>query len=136
MKYLFDTDICISLLDGREPQKQARILAKLEKQVTEIGLSVITVAELVFGVENSQHRKTNFAALDAFLMDFTILPFDEAAAREAGVVRAGLEKAGQRIGAMDTLISAHAKSLGLAVVTGNESHFSRVRGLKVENWTV
>jgi tRNA(fMet)-specific endonuclease VapC len=137
MKYLFDTDTCISLLDSREPEKQQRILARLERlRAPTVCVSVITVSELAFEMENSEFRKPNMAALDTFLLDFAILPFDEAAAREAGRVRAVLEKKGQRIGAMDTLIAAHAKSQGLAVVTNNVAHFSRVRGLRVENWSV
>ena len=136
MNYLFDTDTCISLLDGREPDKQQNILNRLERlHRPEIFLSTVTVSELSFGVENSRFRKANLAALDAFLLDFRVMPFDETAAREAGRVRAELEKKGRRIGAMDTLIAAHAKSLGLPVVTNNVADFSRVRGLKVENWS-
>jgi len=135
MNYLFDTDTCISLLDGRDPDKQQNILNRLEHlRRPEIFLSTVTVFELSFGVENSRFREPNLAALDAFLLDFRVMPFDETAAREAGRVRAELEKKGQRIGAMDTLIAAHAKSLGLPVVTNNVADFSRVRGLKVENW--
>ena len=122
-------------MDGREPDKQQNILNRLERlHRPEIFLSTVTVSELSFGVENSRFRKANLAALDAFLLDFRVIPFDESAAREAGRVRAELEKKGQRIGAMDTLIAAHAKSLGLPVVTNNVADFSRVRGLKVENW--
>ena len=135
MKYLFDTDICISLLDGRDQDRQRNILARMEKlDQPVIALSSITVSELAFGVENSRFRKANAAALDTFLLDFQILAFDEAAARETGRVRAALEKKGRRIGVMDTLIAAHARSLGLTVVSNNTSHFSQVSGLKVENW--
>jgi tRNA(fMet)-specific endonuclease VapC len=137
MSYLFDTDTCISLLDSREPDKQGNILARLEKLGRpEVFLSTVTVSELVFGVENSRFRKSNLAALDTFLLDFQIAPFDETAAREAGRVRAVLEKKGQRIGVMDTLIAGHARSLGLAVVTNNVAHFAKVKELKVENWSV
>lgn len=52
-----------------------------------------------------------------------------------GAVRAMLEKAGRRIGVMDTLIAVHAKELGLTVITGNVAHFGKVRGLDVENWS-
>jgi len=136
LKYLFDTDTCISLLDDRDPERQRNILARLERlERPEIALSSITVSELAFGVENSRFRKTNAAALDTFLLDFQIFAFDEEAARETGRVRAALEKKGQRIGVMDTLIAAHAKLLGLIVVTNNVAHFSKVSGLKVENWS-
>jgi tRNA(fMet)-specific endonuclease VapC len=137
MNYMLDTDTCISLLDGREPEKQQNILARLERlHRPELFLSAVTVSELAFGVENSRFRKANLAALDTFLLDFRVMPFDETAAREAGQVRAELEKKGQRIGVMDTLIAGHAKSLGLPVVTNNLADFSRIRGLKIENWSV
>ncbi len=137
MRYMLDTDTCISLLDNREPDKQRNILARLDKcSQSDIAMSSITVSELVFGAENGLHRKTNLEALETFLLDFQVLPFDFAAAREAGVVRALLEKLGRRIGVMDTLIAAHAKLLGLTVVTNNVAHFGKVKGLKVENWSV
>jgi tRNA(fMet)-specific endonuclease VapC len=137
MNYMLDTDTCISLLDGREPEKQQNILARLERlHRPELFLSAVTVSELAFGVENSRFRKANLAALDTFLLDFRVMPFDETAAREAGQVRAELEKKGQRIGVMDTLIAGHAKSLGLPLVTNNLADFSRIRSLKVENWSV
>lgn len=134
---MFDTDTCISLLDSREPAKQQKILGRLDKlRQSEIALSSITVSELVFGAENGLHRKTNLEALEIFLLDFQVLPFDFAAAREAGAVRATLEKLGRRIGMMDTLIAAHAKVMGLTVVTNNVAHFGKVKSLKVENWSV
>lgn len=137
MRYMFDTDTSISLLDSREPAKQQKILSRLEKlREPDIALSSITVSELMFGAENGLHRKTNLEALATFLLDFQVLPFDFAAAREAGAVRASLEKLGRRIGVMDTLIAAHAKVLGLIVVTNNVAHFGKVKGLKVENWSV
>jgi tRNA(fMet)-specific endonuclease VapC len=137
VKYLLDTDTCISLLDSREPEKQERILRRLDRTApTDVALSTITVSELAFGVENSRFRKANAAALDTFLLDFSILPFDEKASRETGKVRAELEKRGQRIGVMDTMIAAHARSLAMTVVTNNTVHFSKVGGLKVENWSV
>lgn len=134
---MFDTDTCSSLLDSREPAKQQKILGRLDKlRQSEIALSSITVSELVFGAENGLHRKTNLEALEIFLLDFQVLPFDFAAAREAGAVRATLEKLGRRIGMMDTLIAAHAKVMGLTVVTNNVAHFGKVKSLKVENWSV
>lgn len=137
MRFMFDTDTCISLLDNGEPEKQRNILARLDKlRQEDVALSSITLSELVFGAENGLYRKTNLQALELFLLDLQVLPFDFAAAREAGVVRAALEKAGRRIGVMDTLIAAHAKEMRLTVVTNNIAHFGNVKGLKVENWSV
>ena len=110
----------------------------LEKVVSflpgEIGLSSITVAELFYGVEHSQYRDKNRAALAQFLLPFDIADFDSAAALAYGTIRADLEAKGLPIGAMDTLIAAHALALMVTLVTHNTSEFQRVPGLKVEDW--
>ena len=73
-------------------------------------------------------------ALNQFLLPLELLDFDMNAALEYGAIRSVLEKQGTPIGPLDTLIAAHTKSLGLTLVTNNEKEFSRVSGLKVENW--
>jgi len=74
------------------------------------------------------------AALTMFLSHIAIQPFDDQAAIEYGRVCAALQKKGNPIGPMDTLIAAHAKSLNLTVVTNNTREFERVDGLRVEDW--
>ena len=69
-----------------------------------------------------------------FLVQFDVLPFDEAAAREYGKIRADLERAGKLIGNMDMLIGAHARSAGAILATNNEREFRRIKGLRIENW--
>ncbi len=66
--------------------------------------------------------------------DVAVVPFDEAAAERFAEVAADLAKGGTPIGAFDTLVAAQDLSLGRTVVTNNTRHFSRVAGLKVENW--
>lgn len=70
-----------------------------------------------------------------FLLDFAIAPFDEEAAHAGGAVRAALEKKGAPIGPLDTLIAGHALRLGATLVTDNTREFSRVPGLKLQNWS-
>jgi tRNA(fMet)-specific endonuclease VapC len=73
-------------------------------------------------------------AVRAFVSDVQVAPFDEAAAHRFGAVAASLSRRGRPIGAFDTLVAAHALSLGLTFVTNNTKHFKQVTGLKVENW--
>ena len=131
MRYLLDTNICIYLIKKQPPA----VLEKFEQfSVGEIGVSSITVAELWFGVQKSRYSSQNQIALEQFLIPLIALDFDHKAAITYGKLRATLETQGAPIGPLDTMIAAHALSLGLTVVTGNEREFRRVSGLKVQNW--
>jgi tRNA(fMet)-specific endonuclease VapC len=99
-----------------------------------IAISSITLAELEFGVSNSKSYERNRNVLLAFSTLVEILPFDVSASAEYGRIRAALEHAGKPIGALDTLIAAHAKSLNLTLVTNNIREFQRVGGLVIEDW--
>ena len=107
-----------------------------DHEVGDVGVSSVTVAELRYGAERSSRPAQNHEALDAFLLPLEVLGFGpEGAAAAYGRVRAALERAGTPIGPLDTLIAAHALSLGVALVTNNVREFSRVSGLKIEDWT-
>ena len=101
---------------------------------SDLCISSITLAELEFGVENSSKPERNRLALSLFLSGIEIVPFDEKAAREYGIIRKQLADSGRMIGANDLLIAAHAKSLGLTLVTNNTDEFNRIDGLETENW--
>ena len=131
MKYLLDTDICIYLIK-RQPESVIGHLA--EQQVGDVGVSAVTVAELQYGVARSTQTERNARALELFLAPLVIADFDAGAATAYGAVRAALERAGAPIGALDTLIAAHALSLGATLVTNNTREFGRVPGLVVANW--
>lgn len=103
--------------------------------VGEIGISVITLAELEYGASKSGYPTKNRAALEQFISPLNVAPFDKQATASYGKIRALLEKRGTPIGAMDLLIAAHALSLGVRLVTNNVKEFKRVPGLRVENWT-
>jgi tRNA(fMet)-specific endonuclease VapC len=107
-------------------------LAKQKR--SELCVSTVTVAELRFGASKRGSRKIH-RAIDGFLSGVDALPFDAAAAKRFGIIAAALSDAGEPIGQMDTLIAAHALSAGAVLVTNNERHFSKVVGLRVENWT-
>lgn len=92
------------------------------------------MAELEYGAYKSQRTEQNRVALSQFLMPLEVLPFDEQSTQIYGNLRAALERQGNIIGAMDLLIAAQAKSLGLTLVTNNISEFSRVPNLNLQNW--
>ena len=131
MIYLLDTNICIYLIKRRP----AQVLERFRRcAVGDIGLSTVTLAELQYGVAKSLFPAQNQQALDAFTLPLEVVAFDAAAAVAYGPVRAALERQGTPIGALDLLIAAHALSLGVTLVTNNPREFSRVPGLRVENW--
>ena len=131
MKYMLDTNI-IAYAKNNRP---AQVLERLKQQDPEdICISSITMAELEFGVYHSAKPEQNQVALMLFLSRIQIVPFDVDAAIEYGVIRADLTRKGTLIGANDRLIVAHAKALGLTLVTNNTREFERVEGLKLENW--
>jgi tRNA(fMet)-specific endonuclease VapC len=132
MEYLLDTNICIYIIKKRP----ASVLKKFESlSPGDVAISSITLAELYYGIMKSSNPKKNQEALDKFLIPLEILYFDYPATIEYGKIRAGLEKKGTPIGALDTLIASHAKSLNLTLVTNNEKEFERIPDLKIENWT-
>jgi tRNA(fMet)-specific endonuclease VapC len=133
MKYLLDTNICIYIINRKDPA----LLRKLQAHRAEhLCISTITIAELEHGVAKSKRPDQNRVALVAFLVPFTILDFDQAAAAEYGGIRAALESQGQPIGPMDLLLAAQARSRQLVLVSNNEAEFKRVESLEVENWVV
>jgi tRNA(fMet)-specific endonuclease VapC len=131
INYLLDTNICVYLIKQRPAEVVRKFLAL---QAGEVGVSSLTVAELQFGVQRSDHPGQNQRALERLLVAFQIANFDARAAEIYGTIRTYLEKRGTPIGAFDYLIAAHALSLDTILVTNNEREFSRVPGLKVENW--
>jgi len=131
MRYMLDTNICIELIRGRGE----RLLKKIKAlQVSDIGLSVITYAELELGVWKSTRPEQNRIALNLFCAPLELAPFELDAAAVYGRLRAQLEGAGKAIGPMDLLIAAHALALNCVLITNNEREFRRVEGLYVENW--
>lgn len=131
MRYMLDTNICIYIIKKR-PSKVFETLKRLA--FGDVCISAITLAELEYGVEKSQQRERNKIALTSFLTPLEILPFSHKSAVKFGEIRAQLEKKGQVIGAYDLLISAHALSENLTLVTNNTKEFSRIHNLSLENW--
>jgi tRNA(fMet)-specific endonuclease VapC len=116
-------------------QKPTQVIRKFETlAIGSVALSSITLAELNYGVTKSTNPVKNQEALDMFLTPLEILAFDFPATLEYGKIRAALEQKGTPIGALDTFIAAHARSLNLTLVSNNEKEFQRVPDLAIENW--
>jgi tRNA(fMet)-specific endonuclease VapC len=131
VKYMLDTNICIALIR----QKSLHLINKLTNiPLGDIGISSITMAELVHGVEKSAMQEQNREALNQFLLPLEVADFDQQSALIYGKIRADLEGTGQGIGPMDTLIASHALSLDAILVTNNMREFSRVPKLCIEDW--
>jgi tRNA(fMet)-specific endonuclease VapC len=129
---LLDTNTCIYLI-RRRPKEALQRFERFE--VGEVGVSVITVSELRYGVEKSTRPEQNLRALEQFLLPLEVQDFGPEATVSYGRVRASLEERGMPIGPLDTLIAAHALSLGATLVTNNSREFERVSGLQIEDWT-
>lgn len=127
---LLDTNICIYIINAKPPA----VLARFHQfRLGEIGLSSVVAAELAYGVAKSGSAR-NRSALEMFLAPLEIMPFDEHAIWAYGELRADLERRGQSIGSLDTMIAAHALSVKAVLVTNNTREFSRVKDLSLENW--
>ena len=129
-RYLLDTNICVYVINLRPPHVFEHFRAV---EAGNLMISSITGAELEYGVAKSGSAR-NHQALEKFLAPLEVAPFDDAAMRRYGRVRAMLEQRGTPIGPMDTLIAAHALALGCVLVTNNVREFARVPGLVLENW--
>jgi len=132
-RYMLDTDICSYLMKRSSPA----LLRKMRHvSIGDVCMSVISKAELLYGLELSPRRTENEAALALLLQHVEVLDFPDGAATDYARIRAALKARGVMIGANDLWIAAHARSLGLTLVTNNTREFGRVAGLKTENWTV
>lgn len=129
--FLLDTNICAYLINRRPTGVYERLLQHHNDGVS---LSSLTVAELRYGAAKSSRPAQNHGALDEFLVPLSVSAFDAEAAAAYGRIRVDLERRGLPIGPLDTLIAAHALSLGAVLVTNSVREFARVPGLRVENW--
>jgi tRNA(fMet)-specific endonuclease VapC len=131
MRYLLDTNICIYIAK-RRPRC---VLSRLERlRPGDVGMSIVTYLELLYGAWKSQQAAANLARLEELRGIIPVQPLDVDAARDYARIRTDLEKRGSPIGAYDLLIAAHALSLGLILVTNNVREFARIHGLRLENW--
>jgi tRNA(fMet)-specific endonuclease VapC len=127
---LLDTNLCVRALRDRPPEIRDRLKAEFET----ICISSIVRYELYVGIALAGGGEQKKRELDEFLSPIPCLPFDDKAAFHAADIRADLTRKGSLIGPNDLLIAGHARSLGLKLITGNLREFSRVDGLRCEDW--
>lgn len=130
LKYMLDTNIVIYTMKNR-PKEVRQLFNKHQGQMC---ISAVTLGELVFGAEHSQQVERNLADIEMISARLEVLPFDRGASYHFGQIRSQLYSIGQPIGPYDMMIAGHARSVGLILVTNNLNEFSRVLGLRLENW--
>ncbi len=131
-RYMLDTDMCSYVIKEHPESVRQRFQTLAMEQLC---ISVVTYAELIYGVERSSSRRVNRPIIEDFVRHLDVMDWNTEAADQYGVIRTELETAGTPIGAMDMMIAAHAKSIKAVLVTNNQKHFTKVKGLKIDNWT-
>ena len=126
---MLDTNIISDMV--KHPRGQAALRART--CADQLCTSIIVAAELRYGSTKKKAPELIYK-VNQILNEISVLALDVKADAFYGLIRCDLEAAGQPIGSNDLLIAAHALSLNLTLVTANVREFSRVSGLKVENW--
>jgi tRNA(fMet)-specific endonuclease VapC len=129
VKYLIDTDIASNFAKNTSTSLKLKML----ENVNDWAISSVTYHELWRGLMQTESERVE-QIVTSFLSNVRVIDFDEGDARESGRIHAELIKAGKLIGDSDTLIAGQAIANQLIIVTNNTKHFSRVKGLQVENW--
>ncbi|MDP2110160.1 MAG: type II toxin-antitoxin system VapC family toxin [Thiobacillus sp.] len=133
MIYLLDTNVCIHLLNEKHPA----ILQHFRQHgPADIAMCSVVKAELLYGARRSQRVEANLQLLKVFFAPLQSLPFDDECAEHYGQIHANLLTQGKPIGPNDTLIAAIARAHDATLVTHNTGEFSRVAGLRMEDWEV
>ena len=131
MKFMLDTNTCIYIIK----RKPSEVIKRFKRtNISQIGISSITLSELSYGVSKSSKPEKNQLALAQFIAPLVILPYSDEAAQYYGELRAYLEKQGTPIESLDMLIAAHALSIDCTLVTNNEKEFIRIPNLKIDIW--
>jgi len=125
---MLDTDISIYTIK-RKPLEVKRMF---NIHSGEIAISTVTLGELIYGAENSKNQRANLDIVEGFASRVEVISYNQTAAYQFGQLKQELK--GQTIGPYDLMIAAHARSLGLILVTNNTNEFDRVDGLRIENW--
>jgi tRNA(fMet)-specific endonuclease VapC len=126
-----DTNTASYVIKGNFPRVRERLM---KTPMAEVGISVITEAELRFGVARKPAAVRLKTAIEEFLLRVETLPWDSEAAQQYGQMRAALERVGQPMGNLDMMIAAHALAAQVVLVT-HDHVFRRVKQLKIEDWT-
>lgn len=130
-RYLLDTNIASSIIKGNSPAVD-RHLVKVP--MAQLAISAVTEGELRFGAARLPHATRLHNMIEDFFLRVVVLPWDSDAAQQYDQLRATLEREGQPVGNLDTMIAAHALALNAVLVTDDHA-FARIKNLKVVDWT-
>jgi tRNA(fMet)-specific endonuclease VapC len=131
VRYLLDTNTVSYIIKGNRPRVRERLL---RVPMAEVGISVITEAELLFGLARRPEATKLKTVVEEFLLRVEVLPWDSEAAQQYSRIRATLEAGGEPMGNLDLMIAVQALASGLVLVS-SDSVFRRVKGLKIEDWS-
>ena len=131
VRYLLDTNTVSYIIKGNIPRVRERLL---RVPIAEVGLSVVTEAELLFGVARRPEAARLRVAVEEFLLRVEVLPWTSYAAQHYAEIRAALERKGIPMGNLDMMIAAQALAAEAILVT-RDRVFQRVKGLRVEDWS-
>jgi tRNA(fMet)-specific endonuclease VapC len=131
VRYLLDTSTASYVIKGNFPRVRERLL---KTPMADVGISVVTEAELRFGVARRSEATTLKRVVEEFLLRVELLPWNSDAAQHYARIRAALEKDGEPMGNLDLMIAAQSVAMGAVLVT-HDHVFRRVKGLRVEDWT-
>jgi tRNA(fMet)-specific endonuclease VapC len=131
VRYLLDTNTASYVIKGNFPRVRERLL---RIPMAEVGISVVTEAELRFGVARLPEATTLKSVVEEFLLRVEVLPWNSEAARQYACIRAILEKEGSPMGNLDLMIAAQAVADEVVLVT-HDHVFRRLKGLRVEDWS-
>jgi tRNA(fMet)-specific endonuclease VapC len=131
VRYLLDTNTVSYIIKGIFPHVRERLL---KVPISEVGISVVTAAELRFGLARLPQATKLAIVVEEFLLRVEVLPWESSAARHYARLRAMLEEHGEPMGNLDLMIAAQALAAG-AILVSNDRVFRRVKGLKVDDWT-
>jgi tRNA(fMet)-specific endonuclease VapC len=130
-RYLLDTNVASCIIKGNSPAVDRRLV---KVAMAQLAISAVTEGELRFGAARLPHAARLHNMIEDFFLRVAVLPWDSDAARQYGQLRATLERDGQPMGNLDTMIAAHALALDAVLVT-NDHAFARIKKLKVVDWT-
>ena len=131
VRYLLDTNMASYVIKGNLPRVRERLV---KVPMAEVGISVVTEAELRFGVARKPQASRLETAVEEFLLRVAILPWDSPAAKSYAALRSVLERAGRPMGNLDMMIAAQALSAAAILVT-HDHVFRHVKHLTLEDWT-
>lgn len=130
IRYLLDSNTASYIVKGKPLRVRERLI---EVPIRQVGLSVVTEAELRFGVARLPQASKLEIVIEEFLRRIEVVVWDSNSARRYATLRAELERTGEPVGNLDLMIAAQALVIG-AILVSSDRTFRKIRELTVEDW--